>query len=161
VLPLIRRILTSLGLQGPARPKPPPVINPPEDEEGWRRIELSDGRVLWESERGRQERECRAREEAERAAVREATGFVAEDMDGNADRLMEALESCYRFGDPDFDPTIIFTEAARRFGFESDYVGHLVNNLVRRNIVTFEYTRDRSLHPRDVLDHWRLSKPDA
>jgi len=38
----------------------------------------------------------------------------------------------------------------------NDDVTHLVNALVGEGLVHFEYIRDPGMHPKDVLDYWRI-----
>jgi hypothetical protein len=125
--------------------------------EKWFKV-VRNGREYWESETFRQQQALEAENKEKRSRLREALGIKDEDVERNADLLLALLERCYPFGDPSFNPDIIYRQAANEYGFEPKYVLVLIDDLIRRRLVWFEYSQDPSLHPKDSLDHWRLSK---
>ena len=112
----------------------------------------------WESETSRQEKELRLERKEERRILRDSLNINEENVEENADLLMDMLEKFYTFGDPSFEPNIIYLRSEEEYGFEPEYVDTLIKNLTNRKILNFEYTKDPEIHPKDVLDHWRLIK---
>ena len=60
-----------------------------------------------------------------------------------------------------FEPREVIEAARRTFGIDvlmqggNDRLSETINGLVREGMITFEYSQDASLHPKDVLDYWR------
>ena len=119
---------------------------------------VRNGVAYSESQAYRDEQKRLAQEEKERQRRRETLNIDLDDVEGNANKLLEMLNQVYTFDDPKYKPDIIFKEAGDRFGFEFIYVGKLINNLCDRQLVYCEYDTDPNLHPRDMLDFWRLTK---
>lgn len=135
-------------------------IRPRKTKERWYKV-VRNGTEYWESETFRRNEDLAAAQKAQRTKLRIERSFNEHDVVANADLLMELLEECYQFGDPTFRPDVIYRRAGEKFGFEPDYVGTLVNNLVHRKLVRFEYDPNPNLHPKDSLDYWRLHKNHA
>ena len=130
-------------------------MQPRKSKEQWYKV-TRNGVEYWESETSRRNNALAAEEKLKRAEIRTKTGFQEHDIERNADRFMELLDECYQFGDPSFNPSEIYIQAGEKLGYESNYIGKLINNLVDRKLVIFEYDPNPNLHPKDSLDYWRL-----
>jgi hypothetical protein len=66
------------------------------------------------------------------------------------------------FKEGSFDPRAVFEAARKHLGIHvtsvegSERLTTVINRLVRKGVIRFEYSGDPTLHPKDVLDHWRL-----
>lgn len=77
-------------------------------------------------------------------------------------QLLLRLKEAGYFEHRGFDPAAVFdvcrshllVDVATAEG--SNKLSSLINSLVDDGLVIFEYSRDPSLHPKDVLDYWRL-----
>jgi len=123
----------------------------------WYEVER-DGRVILESESYRENRAIEENVKLSRKNIRSELKMDLEDIDNNADLLMDSMESFYTFGDKTYSPNIIYLKAGELFGFEAKYVKSLVSNLCERKIVVFEYDPDPDLDIKDSLDCWHLIK---
>ena len=77
-------------------------------------------------------------------------------------QFIAELKEIGYFGRESFDPSPVLKVAKKRLGIDvcraggSDQLSTVINGLVRRGVIHFEYSRDPVLHPKDVLDYWRL-----
>ncbi len=75
--------------------------------------------------------------------------------------LTDLIENGY-FAKGRFDPQPVFDAARKHLGIdvcsseENERLTAVINRMVREGVIRFEYSQDPALHPRDVLDHWRL-----
>jgi len=96
--------------------------------------------------------------EAEEPNVAGQTASPPQATADDATKLMALIEAVYQFGDPDYEPAVIYLEAESKLGFDDDYVDELVQQLVKQQIVQIEYRPGPDMHPGEAYDYWRLSK---
>ena len=66
------------------------------------------------------------------------------------------------FAEGDYDPQPVLDAARKYLGIDartaagSDRLNIVINGLVQRGAIRFEYSRDPTQHPKDILDYWRL-----
>ena len=121
-------------------------------------VDLGNGRILYESEEYRKDQEFRKTERAERTQLRESLGIRLDNIEANAELLFGMMESRGCFGDPSYDPTVIFTPAASQFGFEPEHVMVLIDDLIKRKRISFHYNPGYDGDPRGILDTWNVVK---
>lgn len=114
--------------------------------------------TLHESEEYRKDQERRKAERAERTQLRERLGVRLNNIEANAELLFGMMEACGCFGDPTYDPSVIFTPAAVQYGFEPEHVTILIDDLIKRKKISFHYNPDYVGDPREILDTWNVVK---
>jgi hypothetical protein len=77
-------------------------------------------------------------------------------------KFLRHLSNSGYFESGSFDPQPVF-QAARKFlqidvasREENERLTMIINRWVEEGVIRFEYSKDPALHPKDVLDHWRL-----
>ena len=132
-----------------------PVANP--DGEKWYKVERN-GQVYYESQLFRDERAERAQAAVDREKKRSELAIDLDDVSGNSDRLLAAMDEFYDYGDPTYSPGLIFHEAGKRFGFDPEYTQKLISDMHKRGLVKTELIDDPDMHPFDRVDRWRIVK---
>ena len=122
------------------------------------RLVLRNGMTIYESEEYRQEKARREDERAERTQLRAKLGIKLEDVEGNAERLFRMMDEQQCFGDPAYNPAIIFRPAASQLGLEPEHVMTLIDHLLKQGRISFHYNPDHAGDPREVLDTWNVLK---
>lgn len=125
---------------------------------GFHKTDLGDGRTLYESEEYRKEKARREKERAERALLRERLDIRLDNIEANAELLYRMMDRDGCFGDPSYDPSVIFTPAASQFGLEPEHVMVLIDDLIKRKKISFHYNPHYVGDPREVLDTWNVVK---
>lgn len=81
----------------------------------------------------------------------------------NADiQFLVHLQRTGYFDRKDFDPQTVLQVCRRLCSIDTstvegnDQLGALINGLVDQGLITFQYTKDPNLHPKDRLDYWRI-----
>lgn len=91
----------------------------------------------------------------------EAISLTKEEIVVVADDFFQLLTDCYEFGDPDYEPSVIYKEAKKQRGYDEFVVDTLLTNLRERHVVVFEQHPGPFSHSADQYDMWRLRVVDS
>jgi hypothetical protein len=77
--------------------------------------------------------------------------------------LLLKLQDAGYFARSNYDPQPIYDACNQYLGIDvsteegNNKLTDVINGLVKEGLITFEYSPDRDLHSKDVLDQWRIS----
>lgn len=73
-------------------------------------------------------------------------------------QLLAAISASGYFKRSSFDPSSLCSLLEDKLNIEH---GHAIDLLTEAGLITFQYSSDPGLAPRDVLDMWKLNLTDA